>query len=459
MRYKAEDYQKTGIRFLIERDHAGLFCDPGGGKTAMTLAAFVMLRKLGIVKRALIIAPRLVCYNTWPDEIAKWDQFADLTWQIMHGDRKADKLHRAFSKNAPDISIINPDGVRWLFENINELPRFPWDMLIVDESSKFKNPGCQRFKLLRKMISRFKRRVILTGTPAPNGLLDLWSQQFILDQGASLGVTMSLYKTYKIKGEDEKRAIYNRIAPSVLRFDAETFSTLPELLIHDVPVRLDAAARAEYDKAEKDLMFAIDTDEPTLPPAGASAYLTCRQMANGRAYMPAQDGETRRVHLCHGEKIEALHGLLDELWGKPALIAYYFRHDLIAIQEAVRSRGIECPHIGGDVLVDKINAHVSAWNRGELPVLVVHPQSMAHGLNLQAGGNDLIWYSLTDNLEDYQQLIKRLHRRGVRGQVRCHRIIARDTVDDVIASRLDAKAENQKTMLDFLRDYRAGKSA
>ena len=448
MRYKAEPYQLEGIKFLCEHPQGGLFADPGTGKTGMTLAAFSALKKAGRVNRALVIAPRLVCHNVWPNEIKKFDQFRHLKTSLFHGENKDKHVIHEFIDPKADLVLTSPESLPWLLEMLpsewftrkNNALRWPWDVLIIDESSKFKSHKAVRNKVLKPYLNLFSTRWILTGTPAPHSLMDLWAQMYIVDQGQTLGLNITSFRntycqltnpkhwTYELLPGVDK-VIHEKVSPYVIRFD-ETLFKLPERVVNDVKISLNASARKIYDKMEKKLFAEID-GELVEAPGQSSNYLLCRQIANGRMYDPddIQPNEDepdrgRKVHKIHADKIEALNDILDELQGKPALIAYYFRHDLTALKSALERRYPKigaCPFIGAGVNVTTANKHIDDWNNRRLPVLVVHPASLAHGLNLQAGGNDLIFFSLTDVLEDYQQLIKRLHRRGVQGQVRIHR--------------------------------------
>jgi SNF2 family DNA or RNA helicase len=305
--------------------------------------------------------------------------------------------------------------------------------------------------------------------------MDLWAQIYLLDQGATLGKNITTFRNRYCQLKNQKhwtyellpgidQVIHKMISPHVIRFD-ETLFKLPERVINDVRIELNSKARKVYDGIEKKLFAEID-GQTIDSPKGSSRYLLCRQIANGRMYDPDDvqpDGDNgnnrgRKIHKVHSDKIEALGDILDELQGKPALIAYYFRHDLTALASYLERRYSmfgSCPYIGTGVDVKTANKHIEAWNRQALPVLVVHPASLAHGLNLQAGGNDLIFYGLTDTLEDYQQLIKRLHRRGVKGQVRVHRLIAKDTIDEAVINGLSSKATTQTALLDAVKAYRA----
>ena len=486
MKYIAEPYQRVGIKFLVDNPYCGLFADPGTGKTSMTLAAFVAMKRAKWVNRALIVAPRLVCHNVWPQEIEKFDQFQHLKVAMCHGEEKDVHLMHEFVNPKADIVLTSPETLKWFLSMLplewftrkkNPL-RWPWDVLGVDESSKFKSHKSVRFKTLRPYLGLFNRRFILTGTPTPHSLVDLWSQINIVDQGKTFGHTITGFRDTYCRMKNPKfyhyellpgaeRIIHQKVAPLVLRFDESVFQ-LPERIINDVRITLGERARKIYDDIEQTLFAEIDGNQIQAP-GQSSKYLLCRQIANGRMYDPATtqpDGDDgvdrgRKIHKVHAEKIEALDNILDELQGKPALVAYYFRHDLTALTAHLERRFPRmgsCPFIGTGVNVTTANKHIDDWNNGRLPVLVVHPQSLAHGLNLQAGGNDLIYYSLTDNLEDYQQLIKRLHRRGVKGQVRVHRLVATDTMDEAVIKRLNSKATNQTALLDAVKEYRVSKA-
>lgn len=482
MKYIAEQYHRTGIKFLVDHPTCGLFADPGTGKTGMTLAAFTAMKAAGLVNRMLVVAPRLVCHNVWPNEVEKFDQFNHISVAIFHGEDKDIRLVHEFIDPKADIVLVNPESLKWMltmlpakwFTRKRSPLRWPWDMLVIDESSKFKNHGSVRFKELKPFLPLFNRRVILTGTPTPHSLADLWAQMFIVDMGKTFGQTITgfrdsyfqidnpKYYTYKLL-PGAAGAIHRAIAPSVLRFDESVFK-LPERVINDVRVTLNEKSRKIYDDMERELFAEIDGGDVSAPNA-SSKYLLCRQIANGRMYDPAlvqPDGDDgvehgRKIHRIHGEKLEALDNILDELQGKPALVAYYFRHDLTALTAHLEKKLKlkRCPFIGAGATMADINKHIEDWNAGRLPVLVVHPASMAHGLNLQSGGNDLVFYGLTDNLEDYLQLMKRLHRRGVVGQVRVHRIIATKTMDEAVIAGLDSKASTQTELLNAVKQYRA----
>jgi SNF2 family DNA or RNA helicase len=479
MIYKPADYQREGTRKLIEHPSFGLLFDPGLGKTACVLHALKALSLMHEPFRALVIAPRLVCIDTWPAEIAKWDQFKNLSYVQMR-----DLKQFNFDREDP-IWLINPEVSRLekLFREIcrynevsfdqtirsstyrrEKLTKWPFNALVIDESRKFKNPGSKRFKLLKRFLSFFKHRYIMTGTFAPNGLLDVFSQQMILDLGETFGTAVTKYRskyfeldnpkfyTYKIRPGAEEE-IQKQIAPWVMRLDAEKHLDLPELVHNEISISLPPLVQDTYEDIEREF-FSELVDGGLMAPNATAKYLLCRQMASGAYYDP-QGPEKRITVPLHLAKIEALKNLIDELQGKPIIVAYVYRSDLEQIQKAFN---YSLPSIGGHTSEAKARGYLDKWNRRELPVLLAQCSSISHGLNMQAGGNDLCFYSLTDNLEDYEQLIRRIYRRGVSGQVRVHYLLARNTIDRAVFRRIKNKEAAERSLLEALEEYRDEKS-
>lgn len=457
MRFQPHKYQQFGLNWLIHRTilkgeaGAALFLDPGLGKTAITLAWIAILVKLGLCKRVLLVAPLRVVYSVWPQETQKWDQFTHLRVQIVHG---SPKDRRQALRADADIYAINPEQVPWLVKNWDH----QCDVLVIDESTKFKSWSAKRTKALKKIVDQFRYRLLLTGTPSPNSLEDLFSQVYMLDLGKALGTAITRYRSryffrggyggYKwmpIPGSQER--IEKLIEPMCLRLSEKDHLDLPELLINDVMIDLPKDVRSDYKRLERELFVELEsTGTVTATNAGAK-YMMCRQLANGGLYA---DGQPEHIHTA---KVERIEGLVDELAGKPALIAFQFRHDL----ERLRKVWPQLRSIDGRTSGRDASKLVDQWNAGELPLLAVQPQSLSHGVNLQSGpGRDLIWLGLTDNLEVYQQLNKRIYRQGVTGQVRVHQVLARGTVDLAIRLRLDSKDASQKALLDALNKYRHG---
>lgn len=450
--WKPRPYMRKAVKFLLEHGGAALFLDPGLGKTAITLAALKILFQEGVADKVVIVAPLRVIYSVWPHEIQKWNDFSEITFAICHGKNKEEALRQDVN-----VYLINPEGLEWFLRNWKLVRP---DTLVVDESTKFKNSQSKRFKMLRPMLGKFRRRWILTGTPAPNGLLDLFAQMYIVDEGRSLGRFITHYRNeyfdpsgfggfdWRIrKGEDV--TIYKKIKPYALRLQAEDYLDLPVLTENDVIVTLPVPAVRVYIEMEI-AAFAVLEDGAELNPANAAAAVSkCRQIANGAAYT-----EEKNWRAIHTGKLEALESIIEERGGRPVLVAYEFVHDYEHACEYFKN---EFPCIGGGVSPRKTDDIVRRWNAGELPVLFVHPASAGHGLNMQENpdADCIVWMSPTWDLELYDQLNRRIYRQGTRAKrVVVHRIIAEQTVDEIAAKVLRNKNRTQKTFLDALKQYR-----
>ena len=450
MKFNPHPYQQRGVKFLLANKRAGLFFDPGLGKTATTLAAINGLKRAGMVDKVLIVAPLRVVYSVWPAQVALWQQFRNLRVSIIHGNQSA----RREALRAPaDIYLVNPEGLQWLSEQ--ETP--DWQMLVVDESTKFKSASAKCFKSLKTMLPQFDRRVILTGTPSPNGLEDLWSQIYLLDEGERLGKRITHYRErffYRggfrgyewVAHRTSQKEIEQRIADIVLRLDASDYLQMPELIVNDVEIDLPGNVLTAYRQLEKELLFALEDAEKQTTNAGAK-YLLCRQVANGGIY-----DEDRVAQHIHTAKLDALESIYEELQSKPLLVVYQFNHDLQRLRAWQRA-----PAICGETSPAEADKIIRDWNAGTLPLLYVQPQAMSHGLNMQGAGNDIVWFGLTDNLETYLQTNARIYRQGVKNNVRVHRLLCKRTVDMLMRKRIDNKEESQKSLLDSLRDYIGGK--
>jgi len=448
MKFTPHAYQQTATRFLIQHPEAALLLDMGLGKTACTLLAFLMLQRKGAAHKALVIAPLRVAELVWRQEAAKWDQFSALRVAVLHGDGKDD-----WQKDA-DIYVINHDGLPWLCGRINPkktrtrldaLIDRGVDTLVLDELSKFKHTKTGRFETLKPYLPKFSRRWGLTGSPAPNGLLDLFGQCYALDLGQRLGRYITHYRYQYfipcgLQGREWRpqpgasERIFDKIKDLALSMKAaDHLQGLPELVEQNMWVDLPAKARAFYDELEREMIAELDGEKVTVNSAAALSG-KCRQAASGGVYVLRKDGLPVTVGSCvreslhvHDAKTEALMEMIDELQEQPLLVAYEFQHDVERIL-AVRPK---TPVIGGGTTSKQAAALVEQWNRGELPVLLGHPASMGHGLNLQgAGCGHVCWYTMTWDLELYQQLIARVWRQGAKAErVVVHRILTRDTVD------------------------------
>jgi len=465
------NYQKTAISFLLSNPKSGLFLDPGLGKTSTSLSAIKILRNADMIKGVLLVAPLRVIYSVWPQEIEKWSNFEGLSCTILH-----DKTKSTLWGSQKDVYLINPEALKWLHTELllglKAGKKCPFDTLWIDESTKFKSHESSRFGYVCDMLPLFKRRHIMTGTPSPKSLLDLWSQVYILDEGKSLQHNFHHFRNKYFQANDWDKynweikdfsadQIHEAVAPLVLEMSADDYLDMPDLLFNDIQTILPDKAFKHYKRMEKDFFLELDGLEATAE-ATAQASMKCHQIANGRVYEDIPEGldedelrefkKRRKPIQVHKSKLEALKDLVDELNGKPLLIAYHYKHDL----EAIKSVLGDVPYIGSGVNPKQTQKLVADWNDGKLPILVGHPVSMAHGLNLQSSGNDICWFSLTWSLEDYLQFNARIYRQGVKGSVRIHHIIAKGTIDEVMLSRLGERAKGQHDLRTALKNYRLG---
>lgn len=451
MKWIAHNFQIKAAKFLLDHGGAGLWLDPGLGKTSITLAAISALHKANNLQRALVIAPLRVAQLVWPAERAKWDEFRHLKMNLLHGPGKRDSMELS-----RDIDLVNPEGLPWLVREAAQFRKWPWDVLVVDESTKFKNWSAQRTKLLRGVLDRFERRWTLTGTPTPNGLQDVFSQAYIMDGGAALGPYITHFRSrFMIQGgylgyewfprEGAWEEVAARLAPIIMRLSAKDWLELPALTHNLIEVELPSAARARYNELEKE--FFIELDQGNVVAANAAALgMKLRQATNGVLYM--EGGEHVVLHKA---KLEALEDLLEELGSEPVLVAVAFKSE---VSEICRYFGRKIPYLGGGVTAKEADGIVRSWNKGKIPVLLAHPTSVAHGLNLQSGARHVCWFGLTWNFEEYDQFIRRVWRQGQKQRVIVHQIIARKTMDQSIGQALAHKDRQQAGLMKLIKDYR-----
>jgi hypothetical protein len=466
MKFKPHAYQRRAIGFVVSQACAGLFLDPGLGKTSIMLYAFNLLKKEHMARRMLVVAPLRPMYLTWPAEGKKWDEFRDLKMGILHGPTKNSVL----MDDEVDIHLINPEGLKWLFKALDDMginPADLWDILCVDESTRFKHTNTDRFQIIKPHLEKFGRRYILTGSPAPNGLMDLYGQIFILDLGMSLGRYITHYRasyfdkdytgfSYVPRYGAEER-IYAKLSPLVLRMSQDDYLKLPPLvgacgygepLVRSVELPPDA--RKVYDRMEQFLITELQEDTVTAANAAAASG-KCRQIANGGLYgsAPRKDMNNERgMYDIHEAKVDATEEIIDELQGVPCIVAYEYEHD----RDRLLRRFPGAPWVGGGVSAGRFAQVEAQWNAGKIPVLLAQPQSVAHGLNLQATRAAVIWHSLTWDLEVYEQLIRRAWRQGQKERVFVHHIIAKDTIDEMILELLKKKDVTQRALLTALKE-------
>ena len=452
MIYTPHNYQEHSTNHIIANVGAGLFLDMGLGKTVSTLTAIDILKyEMFQTRKVLIIAPKFVAINTWPEEIEKWDHTKHLTYSVVCGTAK--QRIRAL-KQETDVYIINRENVAWLVALYGG-GLLPFDMLVIDELSSFKNPNSKRFKALKRVRGGFERIVGLTGTPAPNGMPDIWSQIFLLDGGKRLGGTVTSFRreycteglkkghvVYKwhMNKEAEKR-VYDKIGDICISMKTEDYLELPELMTQEVAIEFDDKTLKAYKDFRRDRVLEMDVDEQTgeVTAVNAAALSTkLQQFANGAIY----DEDRNVVHI-HDFKLEALENIVEEAQGDPILVFYSFQHDL--------ERILASKKIGEKVRVLKGVDDIKQWNKGEIEVMAVHPASAGHGLNLQHGGCNMVWFGLNWSLELFQQALKRIHRQGQTRPVKMFILMVKHTIDVKIARSLEGKKEGQDSLMDAVK--------
>lgn len=452
MRFIPHSYQQYAIDRILEQPKTALYLDMGLGKTICSLTAVEqLLHDRFQATKVLVIAPKTVAESTWKQEAEKWDHTAGLRVSLVLGTLRQRVL--ALERDA-DVYVINRENTVWLMEFCHWRP--PFDMLIIDEASSFKDPRSKRFRALRKVRGCFDRIVELTGTPASNGLMDLWSQIYLLDGGERLGHTLSAYRSrYFTPGQTNGHVVFNYIPKAGAReqifeklkdisvsMDKKDWLQLPERIDNTVYVDMDEKAVAVYKKLEKQFVLELPTGDVQ---AGSAAVLSNKllQLANGAVYT-----DDRAVVHIHDKKLEALREMAEQ--DGNLLVFYCYRHDRDRIlQKFPEARILDTA------------ADVDAWNAGKVKLMLAHPMSAGYGLNLQAGGSTVVWFGLTWSLEQYQQANARLYRQGQDHTVIVHHIVTRGTMDERVLAALKKKDAGQRALLDAvkakIREYRRDK--
>ena len=452
-------YQRQASDFINSSTGCAIFGDCGVGKTIITLTSISELLTDFSAKGVLLVAPLRVARLTWPLEIEEWSEFNWMKYQTLHGPNKVKNL----SKSA-QIYIINYEGLDWLepWMAKNNHKKWPFDVVVWDELTKLKNPSSSRFKKFKKFLRFFSHRVGLTGTPTPNGYMDLWSQMFAVDLGESLGKTFTGYKDrfFHPRGawsydydlnEGAERIIQSLISPVSMRISAEDHLNVPPLTITDIDVDLPKSAMTKYNEFERDMFVEIAKGETLEAPTAAVLSNKCLQLAGGSVYLEDEDG-SRRVTRVHDVKLEALKVLRSKIKG-PMIVAYSFKHE----RDIIMASFPQAVALKGGMSIEREQSIQRDWDAGKIDMLIVHPASAGHGLNLQKSCKYGVWYSLSWSLELYQQLIARIHRQGQKSPVEFFRIIARDTLDEAVSVSLGRKKNTQDSLLSALRKYRLSK--
>lgn len=444
MNFSPHDYQAYAIDYIETHPIAAVLLDMGLGKTVISLTAIAdLLFDSFEAHRILVVAPLRVARDTWPAEIEKWEHLQHLTFSVVVG---TPKERRAALLTGADITIINRENLQWLIES-SGFP-FDYDMVVIDELSSFKNHKSKRFQALMKVRPKVKRIIGLTGTPSSNGLMDLWAEFKLLDMGQRLGRFITQYRndyflpdkrngqiiySYKPMPYAED-AIYRKISDMTISMKSTDHLKMPELVSSRYEVKLSEAEAQRYDDLKQELILQLPEGEVT---AANAASLTGKlvQLANGAIY--SDDGDTVEFH---DRKLDALEDIIEAANGKPLLVAYWFKHDLQRIKQRFDVREI------------KSSKDITDWNKGNIPVAVIHPASAGHGLNLQAGGSTLIWFGLTWSLELYQQTNARLWRQGqTAGTVVIQHIVTKGTIDERILKALSLKELTQNSLIDAVK--------
>lgn len=445
--FRPHPYQRYCIHRVVTDPYLGLFLDMGLGKTVISLTGIndLMYNRFA-VRKTLVVAPKKVAEATWTDEAERWEHLRLLRVQTVLGTER--QRLRALATPA-DIHVIGRDNVQWLVDHYRQA--WPFDMVVLDELSSFKNPSSNRFKAMKRARPLIKRVLGLTGTPAPNGLMDLWAQVYLLDQGQRLYPKFGQYKEqyfskaawldypkYDVKAGAEE-AIRAAIEDICISMKAEDYLDLPELVQNRIPIELDTKARQAYRDFERRQVLELDGEVITAAQAAAVTNKLL-QMCAGAVY-----DENREVHEVHDAKIEAFLELVESLQGKPLLTFYGYQHDRDRLLRALKKmRGLEVRELKGPQ--DYVD-----WNARKIHVGLAHPASTAYGLNLQRGGNHICWFTLPWSLELYEQAQKRLHRQGQQEKVIEHFLMVRDSMDEEVAKRLEGKAKTQQALIDALK--------
>lgn len=451
-------YQRRALRFILRRRFGALLIDMGLGKTIIMLTAILDLLISREIKSVLLVAPIRVIQAVWQQEALEWQHTRKLRFSLIHG--KPHERMAALQKPA-HIYMINPEGLKWLRGIMGNRP-WPWDMLVVDESTEFTTPNTVRFKSLRKGLRHFKRRYVMTGTPTPRSLLQLWSQMYIADLGASLGQQFTVFKSnnfhktgymgYVLEpNDDAEEIITEAVSQRVVRLEAADWIEVPQLVTVPVWVDLPPAAREIYTRFEEDMFMEFDLNglgsggEEMIAEAAAAMSNKCRQIANGAAYTSIAETGAKTWRPIHDAKLDALREIVNETYGEPLLVPYQFKHDAERIA-AMFPKFKMFDKRKTALLIDQ-------WNAKKISGLILHPANASYGLNMQKGGHHMVWFGATFSLRHYLQMIGRLRRSGQTKKVMNYIILARDTADEAVLEALTGHEARQNRISAALKHY------
>lgn len=451
-RNQLHSYQERGVSHILDNPYCALFLDMGLGKTVTTLTAIKELLDNCIIGNALVIAPKKVTQVTWSDEIKNWAHLQGVTISVIDGNVKQ---RREAMRRKADIYAVSRDNIVWLVTEMGGV-KLPYDMVVIDELSSFKNHQSKRFRALRKVRKFIPRVVGLTGTPSPNGLIDLFAQMYLIDEGQRLGKTITGYRdrffrpdkrngdivyTYALKhpANETEKQISDLISDITISMTAEDYLQMPDKIMLYDTVEMSKSVTAKYNEFEREqVLELINSDEPISAASAAALSNKLQQFANGAVY----DADRKVINI-HDEKIEKLQEIVEAANGAPVLVAYSFIHDLDRIMVALKDYK--------PVKLEKPE-QIAEWNAGKINVLVTHPASAGHGLNLQKGGSIIVWFGNTWSLELYMQFNARLYRQGQDKPVYIHHIVTKGTVDEKITKALSGKKETQDGLMNSIKE-------
>lgn len=445
--FRPYDYQAYAINKIIDNKRFGLFLDMGLGKTVSTLTAIEQLKYDYLdVDKVLVIAPKRVAEDTWAQEVEKWTHLTHLDVSLVLGTPK--QREQALERNA-DIYVTNKENTKWVCERFKK--DWPFDMVVIDELSTFKNSDSQRFKILKKKWPLFDRFVGLTGTPAPKNIMDLWAQIYLIDGGERLGKFKThfrqryFYPTHKVAEhtfnwelkDGAKDEIYKMISDVTVSMESKDYLKMPERVDTVKEAKLSKKERALYDELEQNMVIENDIDDDKDIVALNSASLSNKllQMSNGAVY--ADDGSITHIH---DKKLELLDEIVEESQGQPILVMYNYKHD----KERLLERYSFAETLDSEDYMER-------WNNGDIQMLITHPASAGHGLNLQYGGSIMVWFGLTWNLEYYEQANARLYRQGQKKTTVIHHLLTENSIDQKVYESLKNKKLGQTELMNAVK--------
>ena len=436
------DYQNRSVDFIVQKQRCGLFLSMGLGKTSAALTAIADLIGAAVVDKALVIAPLRVANSVWAQEAQKWQHLKHLRVSICTGNSKQ---RLAALQSDADVYVINRENVDWLVDFYKT--KWPFDMVVIDESSSFKNPSSKRFRAMRRILPYTSYMVLLTGTPSPNGLLDVWAQMYMVDFGQALGRTITAYKQrffetdymgYKFTPrEGSAQKIHDLMAPHVIHMSAEDYLELPDRIDLIERVEMEPEAQRKYKDFEKSLLAELPNGEIVEAMTAAVLANKLLQYANGCMYTD----ENRNWSEIHAEKLDRLAEVIEDNPNENLLVAYNYKFDLERLLKRFPDAKV----------LDKQQSTIDDWNAGKTKLLLAHPASAGHGLNIQLGGSVIIWFGMNWSLELYQQFNARLHRQGQARNVRIMHIVSKGTIDERVLAVLNSKNKTQANLLAALK--------